>query len=77
MQTRRGQVLFSGAQRQDKKQHTQTETQRFHLDVVKQLLLYVRVLAQVAQEYSGVFILGDVHKLSECGPGQLSLGGPA
>ena len=36
-----------------------------------------RALAQIAQGDDGVTILGDIQKLSERGPGQLALGGPA
>jgi len=72
MQRRQSQALFSGAQRQDKKQRAQTETQDVPSEN-EETLFYCKgdhALAQVTQRDGGVPILGHIQKPSGHGSGQ-------
>ncbi|KAK4828495.1 hypothetical protein QYF61_026766 [Mycteria americana] len=57
---------------------------RFPLNIRNQFFFFFlffcegdRALAQAVQRGCGVSILGDIQKLSGCGPGQPAAGGPA
>ena len=78
MQREWSQAFSSGAQCQDERQWSQTETQEVSSEH-QETLFYCEgnwALERVVQRACGIFYLADIQKLSLQGPGQPSLGDP-
>jgi len=75
----RGQTLFSGAQRQYKRQWAQTEAEEVPAEHEEELLHSEGdgALAQAAQRGCGVSFCGDIQDPPGQGPVQPALGDPA